>query len=78
MRRLVLDSGVWRYRAGSYYDRDNFRQVPTLELLTPAGRHVDVCEADVIALGAEIPGHWQRAITPGAIRRYIEERLETL
>lgn len=74
MRKLKLASGIWRYRIGSYYDDTNWTSGPTLEILTPAGRRVSVSREDVEAMATTPVGDWQKAITPGAIRRYIEER----
>ena len=78
MRKLKLESGVWRYRVDEYYDRTDWLHGLTLELITPAGRRVKVPNSDAEAIATIEPNSLKKQITPGAVRRYIEERLDTL
>ena len=77
-RRLTLDDGVWRFRIGSFEDRDNWKTQLTLELVTPAGRHFTVPRAEVDELMVMKPGHWHPILGPGLVRRYIEENRERI
>jgi hypothetical protein len=66
MRRLMLEDGVWRYRIrevrGEWWERP-----VVVELRTPGGR--------TVILGNRELGFGDRAgaVTPGLLRRWIEE-----
>lgn len=68
-RKLKLDSGVWRYTVSRKY----------VTVWTPAGRAIDIYkEAVAISIcGCGEPYNClpERAVTPGAMRHYIEQFL---
>lgn len=73
LRRLKLESGIWRYLVTGGWDRAWYCSYFAVTVWTPGGRKIYL-ERD--AAGVPIwGGHAQQAVTPGSLRRYIEKHL---